>query len=450
MNREEEFKKQLRELLESKSFPFEEKDWMAAKSFIDEKRGKRRRRPFILLFSAIALGTLSLLFWPADKTKPSLTETKSPDLEMVPEKAVAQQISSATAAERNTVQAMPLNAEASPALAKSDKPAPNPWAQKAPSSQIPEAKETLLEPANATASAFNPPSGKALSAAPTLVAAELPVSEPEPSALLEPSAPQRTTALAASEAKQDSLIDAAPEALVAPEKLLATAKPVVDSLTPAAAAEVTHAPDYKKKLLISAEAGFNLLSGWSSPNGREGRGINPILGLNYHGQLFEKLECSAGFHFTTVFGLGAFSDTSKVTRFGFGEESEVTVITPKTLLYLHFPLRMLWNFNLKQSAGLNLAPGYLVNSLSQVEQYVQNMGRGESQYSRETGYTQGFAGFDLQLGFFYRQRVFDRFYLQPELFIGLRDLKDNGFFQSTVTERSSGLKLTLLYTLLRR
>lgn len=445
MNREEEFKKQLQELLNGKDFPFEEKDWISAKKVIDENRRKRRGLPFILLFSGLALGTLGLLFWPDQDLRYAQTFSKTGGSVSTQEKAEPQLIPSETPAEKNHSKNIPETRtkadQALPVTGRLERAVNRQKAQAEQNLQSVDAgvhnqdkANTVEEYSSAPVSEeiVSPVNGDNLDVPQGLTAAKdslLPAPVPESSA---------------SGTKADSL----PEQLLA--KIKAEAKPTVDSVSALPAADVALTPDFRKKLLITAEAGFNVLGGWNSAAGTEGRRINPVLGINYHGQLSDKLECSAGFHLTTIMGLYAFSDTSKVTRYGFGEESEVTVITPKTLLYLNFPLRILWNFNLKQAAGLNLEPGYLINSVSHVEQYTESTQTSSSQFHSETGYTQGFSNFNLQIGFFYRQRLFERFYLQPEVFIGLKDLKDNAFFNSETTERSSGLKLTLLYTLLRR
>src|SRR4051812_42761113 len=48
MSSEEEFKKALNSILESKEFPFEEKEWENARKIIDERRGGKRLFYFIL------------------------------------------------------------------------------------------------------------------------------------------------------------------------------------------------------------------------------------------------------------------------------------------------------------------------------------------------------------------------------------------------------------------
>ena len=164
----------------------------------------------------------------------------------------------------------------------------------------------------------------------------------------------------------------------------------------------------------------------------------------------ERFDYSLGLHFTSIAHLGAFSDTSKITSYKFGEESQVTVISPQTFYYLNFPLRFSWNFSRKQCLGSSFELGYLLNVNSTVETYEAAFTDSEKQSSKELGYTEGVAPYNFQMGFFYRRELFKNLYIQPEVFFGLVDLKDDAFFNSNVKERSSGLKLTLLYSIKNR
>lgn len=450
MSKEEEFKKQLRDLVESKSFPFEESDWHSAKKVIDAQRRKKYRLPFILFMAG--LGVIGLMLWP-DSDKPTVAlnslQNQNPSVSPASEKLKSQiagtpkPVGSSNSAVTKTLE----NGRVPELENKEADLEKNPLAISQDISEKPQANADPLQDHLDKL----PPSEKSSAELPLALALSADLARQNDSQA-QPLQEKQLDTVTSDEnsveknVSQDTMATIA-QAIAASE---AGTLQTIDSSAVAKEIAVVESPVFKKKMLISAEGGFNLLFGWKGIEKAEGRSVNPILGLNYHGLVSDKLECSAGFNLTTLMGLSSFSDTSKVTRYGFGEESEVTVISPRTLFYINFPLRLMWNFNLKQSAGFNLEPGYLVNASSHVETYVQSTSISGKESTKEFGYTQGLATFNMQFGLFYRQRLFDRVYLQPEVFIGLKDLKNNDFFNSNVTERSSGIKITLLYSLLHR
>src|SRR5688572_15904670 len=66
MNSEDKFKESLKSLLESKEFPFEEKDWDKAAAYISKERAGSKWRRLGLLVLALG-GTLSLFFVARDQ-----------------------------------------------------------------------------------------------------------------------------------------------------------------------------------------------------------------------------------------------------------------------------------------------------------------------------------------------------------------------------------------------
>lgn len=448
MSKEEEFKKQLQDLLENKSFPFEEKDWNSARKVIDAQRRKKRRLPFILFFAGLC--TMAVLLWPEAESSPatSVDHLRS----STNSSSVTEQ--SSVPAITNTPASDPVGTERKK-FSKLSQPVDHPE-----NHDTEHNKEAIKASEVASSAASTVEKESPLAAPPSETFAS---QEPITALPAVPVVMESTAVASAEPEKQTKDLPAELLPVVAPgvqdtlttslsslPSTLKNTSPSYDSTVVTPDKENAVNKDFKKKVHISAEGGCNVLFGWTGAKGSEGRSINPVLGLNYHGQVSDQLECTAGFNLTTIRGLNAYSDTSRITKYGFGEESEVTVISPKTLYYINFPLRLMWNFNLKQSAGFNLEPGYLVNASSEVETYVESLDYTAQGVKREFGYTQGLATFNLQFGLFYRQRIFERFYLQPEVFLGLKDLKNNELFRSEVSERSSGIKITLLYSLLHR
>jgi hypothetical protein len=464
MSKEEKFKKTLQQLLDEQTFAFEESDWEAAKKVIEDKRRKRRLLPLWFDLSGVVIFTGALMLWP--EAKPVVQDNHEASEQLV--------TAPTTKAEAISEQAMSIKARPSaPALTQSKLAGVSNNATPALKKQSPQAlnasplTEVALAP-NAdpvqkeTAVSVAEPSQ-------TSGKAEVPVVPIVPvvsGATANQSPQENNKSIVATEEKAGELL-VTPVLLTAAEtsstlpleasktnsnEVVATASALAkdsSEVTPVAGSALS-LPEVKKNMLWSVEAGFNVLYGWKSPTGTEGRGFNPVLGINYHKAINERFDYSLGLHFTSIAHLGAFCDTSKITNYKFGEESQVTVICPQTFYYLNLPLRFSWNLSKKQSLGSSFELGYLLNVNSTVETYEESFSIGEKQSSKELGYTEGVAPFNFQMGFFYRRELFKNLYIQPEVFFGLVDLKDNAFFNSNLKERSSGLKLTLLYSIKNR
>src|SRR5690606_37243710 len=102
--------------------------------------------------------------------------------------------------------------------------------------------------------------------------------------------------------------------------------------------------------VLSLEAGISLHQGWNA-GGKEGSGASPYGGIHYLSPLSEKMRLSFGIQYQRIGGLSAYTHTSATTRLSFGEEREVTEITPRQLHYLAIPLRLMYTINEKHLVG---------------------------------------------------------------------------------------------------
>jgi hypothetical protein len=191
--------------------------------------------------------------------------------------------------------------------------------------------------------------------------------------------------------------------------------------------------------------------GWKSSENRDARGASPLLGINYMNQLNNNSSLSFGVQYLQVTKLSHSSKTSRISTYEYGEQSQVTVVTPSTMHYLVAPLRYHYYLNKRNSfgAGINLA--YLLNIDAKVTTYDEKLGvKSNSKTIKLSGYTEGFSWFDSQLAFFYRRKIGNSFGLQAELFLGLTDVKQDEFFGLNYKERNSGIKLSLIYFAFRK
>lgn len=222
----------------------------------------------------------------------------------------------------------------------------------------------------------------------------------------------------------------------------------VESLKPTA--------DTSKKIIIlknifSIEAGGNYLLGWKNEHGTDAKGFNPQIGINYLRMLTEKLRISGGVHYTTIGNLSEYTHTSKDIRYGFGQERNITAITPVKMHYLLAPIKCTYKLNEKNAVGIGYTFGYLLTVNNKVENYSEKLNStSATTVSATKGYTEGFSPFDSQLSLFYRRLLIPNLYVNGEIFFGLTDIKDDTFFAPPNFERNKGMKITLIYNLFKK
>jgi len=202
---------------------------------------------------------------------------------------------------------------------------------------------------------------------------------------------------------------------------------------------------------LSAEGGINYFMGWKNPGNREAKGYSPLIGLNYSTRFTPKLVASVGINYYYVGKLSYSSRTSKITTYGLGEQSIVTVITPNRLHYIGFPLKLNYNIRKIHYIGIGCNIAYLMNVTVSKETYNLQLNQ-TSDYTKtkSRGYTEGFKTFDSQITIFYMRRIYGDLYVNTELMLGLIDVKDNIFFNSSASGRNNGIRCTLIYNLFKK
>jgi hypothetical protein len=204
-------------------------------------------------------------------------------------------------------------------------------------------------------------------------------------------------------------------------------------------------------VLFSIEAGAGYLAGWKNPDGRDANGFNLVIGVNHFRHLTSKIAFSYGIQYTSTGNMSYSNHVTKVTRLKLGEESTVTVFTPVKAHYVVAPLRFSYNIDPMNTFGVGCNVAYLLTVESEVETFDQRFKvKGESVITKELGYTEGFKEFDAQASVFYKRRLYPNLSVNTEFFYGLTDVKDNTFFNLNAFERNTGIKLTLVYNILKK
>lgn len=195
---------------------------------------------------------------------------------------------------------------------------------------------------------------------------------------------------------------------------------------------------------LSLELGVDGLTGWTTADRREGRGINPLAGLRYDHQVSERFGLSAGVYYSRLGHMGQTTHISTRTRLKFGEETEVTEISALQIHYLLLPLKLNYSLSRRDVLSVGYTLAYLLDVDSRVEQYTTRLNDpGTRVVSREKGYSSGFSPYDGQIALGYRRNLYSIWYVSGEFFYGLRDLKNNEVYATDAFERIYGLRLSL-------
>jgi hypothetical protein len=504
MNSEEQFKDSLRNLVESKEFPFDENNWEKAEEMMHPKETKRRAIVWslaALLF--VVLGVFSYYyFMPA---APAASQNTGDHKNLIPgnklpavaENSGAFKKYTSTAAAKASSPSIIHNAVKSsqePALqpkkqagsfvasAQKTKPA-SPQLQQAPATVPAVAGSTVVEqpvvvaqPHHAVNSTPEEPvaakqatatealkenSNKAEQPdaaieAPVKTAANKPATVPaEHRAEKTIPAPIVSEAKANTEKNNTPVVNTqqAPEPpfVFLPLKPVALPVAKIDSvLITRNTANDLPLPAQSKRIIMSFEVGATYLAGWNNHGKTDAQGFNPVVGFNYYNYLTDKLAVSFGAQYTSVSHLNYTSVTSQTIRYNLGEENAVTVITPQKVHYLAIPVKLNYMINTSNAIGIGCNVAYMLTVDSKEETYTERLNRRDDYKSFKTSdYTEGFAAFDTQLSLFYRRKIYKNLSVNAEIIYGLTDIKNNSFFNSSVVERNKGIKLTLHYNLFK-
>ncbi|MCC6370830.1 MAG: hypothetical protein IT236_07495, partial [Bacteroidia bacterium] len=158
-----------------------------------------------------------------------------------------------------------------------------------------------------------------------------------------------------------------------------------------------------------------------------------------------------GFGIQTTEGAAAPAYPGQGLTLVYGQEKEVTSITPTSLHYLVFPAKLQFFISEKQAITCGYSFAYLLDVRSKVETYTENYSTRIYKGSYTTGgYVEGFKTYCSQISVAYRRRLYKNIWVNAELLYGLSDLRDDTFFGINKYERATGINLGLTYNLLKK
>lgn len=208
---------------------------------------------------------------------------------------------------------------------------------------------------------------------------------------------------------------------------------------------------------VSLVLGTNAELGWQYEETIEGRGFNPIAGIEINHYLNRKWMISSGIQYGSIAYLKASEKQFSKTTYGFGSVSVDTIINTTLLHYAVVPFLLEYNLNDKNAISIGGSVSYLVNTNSKVSTRSTsvspmsgntNTGEVKTISDMESGYyTNAFNKWDASISIGYRRRMTQRFTASALANWGLLDIKNNTFFSREKFERNSGIKLVISYTL---
>jgi len=440
MESENNFKDLLNSTLSQKEFSFEQEDWLSARAYIDKKRNSKKRGLIYLSLILLIGGCLSSYFlMPSNTSGLQLSENKSSTIKL-----------------KNFSQNN-LNYNLNPKQITKSYLATNtskPKSSSNPSSSLKKREHKFI--------ASNKKSETKIKST---------IYRNSNKVIQKNSLVRLTTSATKNNQTFQNTIDTISQEKVLAETLTPTSNYIndlpenLDILNTAFNPQINLGVDSANNLLsqtstpktkilkniFSIEAGSNYLIGWNNGNNKEAKGFNPIVGVNYYSNIIKKFGFIVGLQYSTINHLNNSVYTTKVTRFKFGEESDVTIFSAVKLYYITVPLKLDYTINANNSFGLGYNVAYLLDVKSKITTYTEGLNRqSEQQVSTSMGYSSGFNKFDGQIGVYYKKHIYKNLFINSEFFIGTRDIKNNSIFNSQVFERSLGFKVTLHYNLFKK
>jgi hypothetical protein len=458
MTSEEKFRNSLQNLVESKEFQFKESDWEDAKAVIESER---RRGNLGLTIASLALFVLSGIAYLLLHAQQPAGTLKAENLAVqpvvsAPANIVAEPITANDTENNSTAIAKPepkviparrvKAGSRNVASARTGSPVKQ---QNAGSSEVKLARETPVARANEPISNNASPEvvitrekDKAADTPPVVA----PVSPVNNEAITTPVIAQP---LPSNDGLTGVTIQPVPEEkMVNKAESSVISEPIQLSATTVSAAPSMTVTKYVMLRPIEVEAGAAFNTGWKYADKRDALGVSPVFGLHYYNPVADKLTVSIGLLYQQINRLSYSSLTSKVTRLGLGEESNVTVISPSKVHLMGVPFKIRFALDDQSQVGIGYHINYLLNVEARVEKYSEKLGTRENERSYTSGgYFEGFRTFSSQISAFYRRKLCGQFSVNGEIVFGLSDLKEDGFFQLNGKERHSGLRISLIYDL---
>jgi hypothetical protein len=205
--------------------------------------------------------------------------------------------------------------------------------------------------------------------------------------------------------------------------------------------------------ILSIYAGGNYSLGWRTPamveSTQEANGITPWGGFSFTHYFGEDLSLSLGVGYSEVINLKE-TYMSTIVQYDFGSTTNYTTVTPQTVYYMAFPLKLQYDIDARNAFGIGCDYLLMLTTYSTLSTYQQNSFTQTPVTSeKQNGYTQGFSNSDWQLVFSYTRMLTTRLGLSAEYYRDLDYIENSTIPNLTQSAKNSGFRLVVSYQILK-
>lgn len=207
-------------------------------------------------------------------------------------------------------------------------------------------------------------------------------------------------------------------------------------------------PDYaikpmRQRQSVNIEFGLLYSGNWSEASFQSGDQFSVYGGLNYVKPFASGWSLSIGAQLYNLKGMDQVFYENSSNAFGFGSTTTQTVLTCHSMMFVSFPLRMLYQPTEDLGLSLGLHAGSLLTASNTEEINSYSDGQLSSYSSRkQNGIYENMSSANFMLSAGVMTSLHERVSLQAELYYGITDLFAE---QSGAVQHSNGLRIGLLY-----
>lgn len=466
MNLEEDFNKEIKDKLDSRTFEYSEASWEKANALIQDAQKKKKRRFFFYLLSAgvILLITIFCFQYPFGKIENTISqklaietitkqevitakENKQQNLDS--NNDITNQNIEATSTNENAIKE-PITSNVTPKKEGSIKTTPN---SKVSINKVNKSKSNVSENKIHTEHNYSEHTkGEVeikMTSIPKTKNKNSANEEIQDSIVSVQKVEAREKGKAAVEIKnfkKDSLVEEKPIEIVKTNLPAKDSTPTIITNTLVTETKKDSTKNKIDKLQIFAFAGVAFTPGYIK-NISIKESVNPSVGIFIRKTLKTNFGTSMGLFYTIYGNIVESPKVFKNTTQDFGYKNETTEIKQSRLHYLKLPIMLDYNKG-KNNFSIGAQFMYLVTSSSRVTTYKESYGlKADNSSKKVYGYTNGFSSYDVSVILGYRRQITNKVSIQTLLDFGFMDVKNNSYFNSTAFDRNKSLQLNLGYKL---
>lgn len=207
---------------------------------------------------------------------------------------------------------------------------------------------------------------------------------------------------------------------------------------------------FKPSLFFVGDAGLNYSLGWNNNGDKEAGGTTFIASLRIGYHVSPKLSVLIGAGNYEITNLNK-TYTSSIIQYDFGQNASITTVTPKSAMYLRFPVNLQYKISDKFLVTGGFDYFMLLTTSSTVNSYTVNYLGQESGNTTQTqnGYVEGFNNSNFQFTETFTYIPCCRLGINLQFYEGVGYIENKSFPGITQENNLNGLRLFLSYQLMK-